>query len=76
MIVQTFTATDAQGKEYTLCVHRKRIDTSSMHGASSALAAMRELRTSDGQIVNYINKGQYEIVGTVIRLHSDAPDAP
>jgi hypothetical protein len=34
------------------------------------------LQTSAGEKVEYLSKGQYQLVGTGVRLRSDAPDAP
>ena len=40
------------------------------------VAGFRTLCTSDGQNLNYIQKGRYQIVATGVVLQSDDPDAP
>ena len=77
----SFVAKDSAGKKYTIHMYRKVIDTTHMQSTSreTTLGSLLTLQTSDGQHVNGIEKGSYEILHRnlgVIKVTSDDPKAP
>lgn len=71
-----FVAKDEAGEEYIIEIYVDEIDVSSHDNANSKIDGRKSLTTKDGDYVNYIRKGEYEIVTTAMRLYSDDPNAP
>ena len=73
----TFTAYDAGGRRYTICVFQESADTVTSAGGHTS-ADEKRMTTSDGLHVNWRGKGRYEIVAAEenVAVTSDDPDAP
>jgi hypothetical protein len=73
--VGSFIAKDAKGRQYR--IHRFtdfiQFGNSKSSGESPGFS---DLRTHDGNPVNYVSKGHYRLVFPEIDLTSDDPDAP
>jgi hypothetical protein len=72
----TFTAQDKTGKIHTVHEYTDFIDAGTLDDPSATIPGLKQLRTSDGQVLNYKQKGVYEIVATGIILKSNDPKAP
>lgn len=71
-----FVAKDTQGEEIVIFIEHGQFDAMNNHlGGKNRLPG---LRTEDGRYVNYIKKGQYEIVDDEgnIRVASNDTHAP
>jgi hypothetical protein len=69
----------AQGddhKSYTIYEYTDFYDASSHHGPAAEIPGLKELLISDGTLVNYKEKGVYQIVTTSVILRCNAPSAP
>ena len=64
------------GRPYTVGVWTNFTSSRHLDDPKAEVAGFRSLCTSDGRYLNYIEKGQYQIVVTGVVLHSDDPDAP
>jgi hypothetical protein len=74
--VCTFAAFSDGRKEYAILVFQTSIGSLDIHGARQNTPELPRLQTRDGQPVNRIEKGQYEIVGEpMIPLTSNDPKA-
>ena len=75
--IGTFTACDAEGKEYTVFVYQDFIISRGLSGTSRT-PGMKSMRTDDGEAVNFIEKGKYEVLTVfgMIPITSDDPNAP
>jgi hypothetical protein len=72
----TFTAHSKDGTEYTIVEYTDFVEICT-RGGCVAQPATRRLRTSQGEQVNPVEKGKYQVVGPVaIDLFSDDPNAP
>ncbi|MGD0948772.1 MAG: hypothetical protein ABSA52_15260 [Candidatus Binatia bacterium] len=74
----SFIARDAEGREYTIIVTTESIETATKSGRSY-IPGRRLLETTNGDPVNRIAKGVYEVLpalGPAVRVASDHPDAP
>ncbi|MEW6651025.1 MAG: hypothetical protein AB1453_12665 [Chloroflexota bacterium] len=71
-----FVATDDKGQDYAIEIYVDIIDASTHDDPNSTVEGLKSLQTDDGLHVNRISKGEYLIVQTGLRLHSDSPDAP
>lgn len=74
--IQSFEAHDTDGTIYHLEVWQDfhEVNTSTTRG--KLLPGLKEIITSDGDSVNRLAKGEYQIVQTGACLRSDDPDAP
>ena len=72
---KSFKATDGDGNEHELDVFVSRGQTP-LRGMPTAFHGIPEIRTKDGLDVNALGGGDYEVVKTGLKLHSDDPDAP
>ena len=75
-LTQEFTATDEDGTEHRLLVYQQFIPAGSFDDPSAVIPGLRRIVTEDGESVNRVRKGEYEIVQTGVRLRSSDPDAP
>jgi hypothetical protein len=77
MLRQTgkFNAYDDNGEVYTIFIYTNFIAVNSRRG-NATLPGKKQLLTEDGENVNWLAKGQYQIVQTCVLLHSEAHDAP
>lgn len=75
--VGTFAAHDADLNEYRVFVFQDFI-VSCTRGGTSRMPRLKSMRIEDGQAVNYIDQGNYEIVGAfgTIPITSDDSNAP
>ena len=75
----TFSAVANDGKEYTVYELTEILGVSGgMRGRDTEVEGFKSLKTSNGEHVNRLEKGKYEIVSAFgnIPLTSDAPKAP
>jgi hypothetical protein len=72
----SFRAHDAQGNEQMIFVYTDFIDAGGLDG-SAVIPGMKSLQTHDGQSVNRIDQGKYQVMGGMmpIDLTSDDPSA-
>jgi len=74
---RTFEAKDDLGRSYLICEFTDFCDTTTMNEGPSYIPGLRRLQASDGQPINYISKGHYQLVGVPnIDLTSNDPNAP
>jgi len=71
----SFTATDANGRRYDLHVYITYIDVTDS-GGHGEIDGTSSIKTLDGQHVNRLGKGLYEIAATGVVLTSSDPAAP
>lgn len=71
-----FTARSEDGEEFTLYVTADTVDDATRADAISNREGHKEIYTADGESVNRLDKGKYQLFLTGTLLHSDAPDAP
>jgi hypothetical protein len=69
-------ASGSDGRLYTLYIYTDILDAGAFGEPAATREGLKELRTSNGLLVNRLRQGEYEIVQTGVRLHSDSPDAP
>lgn len=73
--IGSFVAVDDDGDSHTLIIYRTFIDTSNLDHPNTERPGMISVRTEDGNAVNRLAEGEYEVVGLGIKLHSSDPDA-
>jgi len=73
---ESYSAVGIDGRSYTVRVCHNFTSSGPLNDPVPEAADFRTLCTSDGRYLNYIEKGQYQIVVTGVVLHSDDPDAP
>jgi hypothetical protein len=73
--IGSFPAYDDAGNREDIQVYQQYIDVGVY--PPEEIEGLKQLRTTDGRHVNWISKGEYEVVEfrTMRRLHSTAPDA-
>lgn len=64
------------GRQYTIYIYTDLLDASSFENPNAVTEGVKELRTSDGMVVNLLQKGVYQIVQTGVVVRSSSPDAP
>lgn len=75
--IQTFTARDASGREYTIHVYvASKPPIVNFEGSHPPGAGLKSLETADGFAVNRDGKGKYHLVNSREPLTSDDPSAP
>lgn len=84
MVPASFVAYDASGNAYTILTG----STADAKASAKSLAVRRQLKTAEGQLVNRLEKGKYEVLvdrrSGIIRafqrdrvvVTTDDPDAP
>ena len=72
----SYSAGGNDGRSYTVEVWTNFTSAGHLQDPTPEVAGFRTLCTSDGQNLNYIEKGRYQIVATGVVLQSDDPDAP
>jgi hypothetical protein len=72
---QSFTAKRPDGTVVTLFVFTKSNDASKLDAFAEA-PTERSIRTQQGQVVNYLDRGRYQIQGDNDVLVSSDPAAP
>jgi hypothetical protein len=72
----SFQAIGSDGQTYTVEVWTDFIDTGTLDDPHSETPGMQSLRTSAGEHLNYLGKGEYKMVGRDIILRSTDPNAP
>ncbi len=72
----SFTAKAEDGTDHVLHIFTTILDAGTRGDPGAELEGLKELRTEDGQAVNRLDKGKYQIDGTDEILVSDDPDAP
>jgi hypothetical protein len=75
--IKEFTAYFENGEKVTIIVYKNFIDLAGNNSFEfeKSSPGIMELWTSDGQIVNKIEKGKYQIVDSGRYLISDDPDS-
>ena len=72
---KTFIATDPAGtKKKIKCYRPYRAARRPLTGPASLVPGLLELETEDGREVHVLGDGEYEVVVTGVKLHSDDPD--
>ena len=71
-----FRARGSDGLEYTINIYTKFVSARSPGKPAAEVPGASVLRTSGGDNVECVSKGQYTIAGKGITLTSDEPDAP
>lgn len=71
----TFDAQDEQGHTHTIYVYTE-FHQAETFGHSEEVEGLKEFTLANGQHVNHLGKGEYEIVETGQKLKSKSPDAP
>ena len=77
--VGSFVARDETGREYTIHILTYTVNVGNRSDPNAEREGMTSsLRTSDGQPVNRLAKGKYEMLHPIrnVRLTSDDPNAP
>ena len=72
----SFVAVGEDGTERTVHMFTDILDAGTRADPHRELPGLRALQTEDGEAVNRVDKGKYEIVVTGEVLRSDDPDAP
>ncbi|MGA2228190.1 MAG: hypothetical protein ABSH41_27465 [Syntrophobacteraceae bacterium] len=73
----SFKADGDDGRQYTVCIYSAFADAGQFGGPKVEVeVGAKELRTTGGKIVRYVQKGEYEIVETGVILRSNSPGAP
>ena len=75
-LIQEFTATDEDGNEYPLLVYQEFVPVRSRKSPSASIPGLKRITTEEGESVNCLEKGKYEIVVTGVLLESSDPAAP
>ncbi len=75
-LVRSFPVKDEEGYVHTLEEHVEIHDETCMDGKPREREGIREITTRDGEPVNRIKKGKYQIAATGETLTSDDPQAP
>ncbi len=75
-LIQKFKATDEKGLVHELKAYQRFDDAGTFHNPQARAPGLIEFFTDEGQDVNRLDKGKYEIVATGEILTSSAPDAP
>ena len=73
---RSFKAVDDAGREYVIHEYVDIIDVSSYGEPNATKEGIRRLTTGQGGNVNYLAKGEYQIVSTGVRVRSQDPNAP
>lgn len=74
-----FDAIDENGEVYTIVMFRTFTTTYLMSGEPQQTSSLGSMVTTDGENVNFISAGVYEVLGrfgTKIRVTSSDPKAP
>jgi len=74
--IGSFVAMGEDGMEHTIHIFTDILDAGTRADTNAELEGLKELRTQNGDAVNRLGKGKYEIVVTGAILQSDEPDAP
>ena len=74
-LTNTFKAFSEDGLEFTIHEYTNFIDVSGFGKEKTVKRGMKELRTSSGDKVNWIEKGKYYIVALDLTVTSDSPNA-
>ncbi|MEE9448853.1 MAG: hypothetical protein V3V72_02290 [Ignavibacteriaceae bacterium] len=74
-ITKTFKAFSEDGQEFIIHEYTNFIKSGTFENPNRVTPGMKELRTSNGDKVNRLDKGKYEIVSTALVVTSDSPDA-
>ena len=71
-----FVAKGDDGQDYVIEIYVNLIDAGTYDDPNATIEGVKSLLTEGGLLVNRIGKGEYLIVQTDLRLHSDSSDAP
>ena len=71
-----FIAKGDDGQDYVIEIYVNLINVVKLDDPNATIEGEKYLLTENGLDVNRIGKGEYLIVQTDLRLHSDSPDAP
>ncbi|HUU84581.1 MAG TPA: hypothetical protein VM243_13870 [Phycisphaerae bacterium] len=73
---QEFMAVDETGTEHRLLVYRDYVSAATRANPSGMAPGLKRIVTQEGERVNRLKKGAYQIVATGAILRSCDPDAP
>ena len=71
-----FIAKGDDGQDYVIEIYVDLINVGTLDDPNATIEGLMSLETEDGLLVKRNGKGEYLIVQTDLRLHSDSPDAP
>ncbi len=74
-ITKTFKAFSEDGQEFIIHEYTNIIKSGTFENPNRVTMGMKELRTSNGEKVNRLDKGKYKIVSIDLIVTSDSPDA-
>jgi len=70
-----FTAEGDDRRRYTIYEYTNFMDGRSHDDSTAKIPGLKELRTSDGMPVNFLEPGVYKVVATGVILRSNTADA-
>jgi len=73
--IGSFVATDDSGKPYKLIVYQDFDQSRDFDGRVTEKAGLPWVCTEDGEHLNRLSKGEYELIGSGLKLHSIDADA-
>jgi len=71
----SFEAIDQWGNRHTLNVYVGIIDAGTNDDPDAEIEGLRSMQTADGDFVNRLEKGRYQVVGSGLILTSSDPGA-
>lgn len=71
----SFPAKGSDGRDYTINVFADIVSGATRGQPNATADGMLELKTSEGDRVNPLGSGNYQVLQTGVILHSDSPDA-
>ena len=77
-LTKTFNAISDDGQKFTIYEFTKYLNAGSFENPNKTIEGTKELRTSDNEAVNRLEKGKYEILNPFgnIKVTSNDPNAP
>lgn len=72
----TFSAKSGDGQEFTIYEFTQLLDVGTFGNPDAVIEGLKRLETSEGQSVNRLEKGKYEIVALSLIIISDDKNAP
>lgn len=73
---QEFMAVDEAGAQHRLLVYQDYVPVATRANPSAVAPGMKRIVTENGESVNRVKKGEYQVVGSGAILRSSDPGAP
>jgi len=73
---RSFVAVGEGGAEWTIHIFTEIVDAGTFADPNAELEGLKQLRTENGDAVNRLEKGKYQIAVTGETLTSEDPNAP